>query len=1006
MSSVPPQGPSFSAIHMNDAQNLLADLTAWRSISTAQAKLTLSRATSAPVGSIQMTFDFGGSGGYVIARRELVRTMSEDFAVHFQLRGRAPANHLELKLVDPTGLNVWRHVIRDLKPPAEWQEFTLESRDIDFAWGPAGGGAIAELGAIEFAIVAGEGGAGYLSISELSIEDRQAPAVRTAWASSEMPGFEAKKVPGGDIWRPCAGDAHPSITLDLGADRQIGGMVIDWLAHAPTRGFRILGSADGDRWELLHAASKAAGKSSQIYLPGARAHFLRLDMDEPSDGAMLRVKSFEYSRSVDAFWHNVAKAAPRGWYPRWLYREQSLWTPIGTSNGAPCALINEEGMVEVFPGSFSIEPMLWVNGRLFTWADVSPTQGLRNGWMPFPSVVWESGDWRLSIQGEVTKSGTLQVRYRAESISNGSCEGRLFVVVRPFQVTPPWQRFHDLGGFRPVNDIAQCDGVVRINGKESIVPMVPHFEFGAAAFDEGVVTEYLAKGQLPANAGVHDTHGFASAVLAFDLSSRDKGHCEVVLACTSDVTEISSRAALFDWDSKLPASQWMGEGWAGDVVRSALTAAAHVLVNRNGAALQPGPRRYTRSWIRDGAVMGAALLRMGCFEEVRDFIRWYAPNQRADGFVPCCVDGDGPDWLIEHDSHGEFIALVADYHGFTADIESLKESWIYVDKAVGCIERLLGKDGLLPISASHEGYLAQPVHSYWDDFWALRGLLDAVKLARALGRDEKERAWTSLSVRFATSLYASIEKTRREHNLDYIPCSVEWADFDPTSTASAIGLLGVPEGIDRQALERTFTLHMSQWRGKRSGSISAPNYTPYEIRVIGALVRLGRRDEALELLRFYLSDRRPPAWNQWPEIAWRDHRAPAHLGDLPHAWVGAEYVLAVRSLFAYESEHDHKMVVAAGLAPEWIEGAGVKVERMPTLYGSLSYSLRKLDRETLEFAIGGGLSSGIVLRPPLAESLQSVTLDGRSLTSFDRDSVYIPSGEATVICKLGSAVGR
>jgi len=39
-----------------------------------------------------------------------------------------------------------------------------------------------------------------------------------------------------------------------------------------------------------------------------------------------------------------------------------------------------------------------------------------------------------------------------------------------------------------------------------------------------------------------------------------------------------------------------------------------------GEAHQPGPRRYTRSWIRDGATMSAALVRMGCTDEVRDFL--------------------------------------------------------------------------------------------------------------------------------------------------------------------------------------------------------------------------------------------------------------------------------------------------------------------------------------------------------------------------------------------------
>ena len=92
------------------------------------------------------------------------------------------------------------------------------------------------------------------------------------------------------------------------------------------------------------------------------------------------------------------------------------------------------------------------------------------------------------------------------------------------------------------------------------------------------------------------------------------------------------------------------------------------------------------------------------------------------------------------------------------------------------------------------------------------------------------------------------------------------------------------------------------------------SYTPYEIRIIGALVRFGQRDAALELLKFFLSDRRPPPWNQWPEIAWRDHKAPAHIGDIPHTWIAAEYVLAVRTLIAYEREADQCLVLAGSCA--------------------------------------------------------------------------------------------
>jgi hypothetical protein len=348
--------------------------------------------------------------------------------------------------------------------------------------------------------------------------------------------------------------------------------------------------------------------------------------------------------------------------------------------------------------------------------------------------------------------------------------------------------------------------------------------------------------------------------------------------------------------------------------------------------------------------------------------------------------------------------LIADYHRFGADPRLVHDLWPCVERAVGCIEALLEADGLMPISVSHEGYLSQPVHSYWDDFWALRGVRDAVELARATAKEDVVTRWQALAIRIAAGLFASIEKTRKDRDLSFIPGSIEWADFDPTSTANAIALLDMLDELNRDAVEHTFDRYLYDWRRKRSGALDWQNYTPYEIRIIGAFVRLGRRDAALELLRFFLADRRPPAWNQWPEIAWRDPRAPAHLGDLPHTWIAAEYVLAVRSLFAYERPAANELILAAGLAPEWLAGSGVQVARMPTLYGSLSFSLRRLDAHTLRFEIAGGLTAKLVLRPPLTAALASVTINGEPFTAFDQDSVTLVNAPAAVICIMSQAV--
>jgi hypothetical protein len=966
-------------------------LSEWQPTVSGEAELRLSTVSAGSVTALKMQFDFKGGKGFVVARHAFKRAMPGEYAVKFRLRGRGAINNLELKLIDESGLNVWRYVQKDLHAPGRWRRFKVESREIDFAWGPSSGRGISQLGFIELAIVAGEGGTGTLWIAELGIEDLTPAQPLTAVASSAQAGFDANAALSSVGWKPQADDRKPWLAIDAAQPRSFGGLIIDWLGGAPAGGFKVRASMSGRRWKTVYSAEHAGGKRSYVYLPNLRTRFLRLALGEPSAGASVRPQSYEFSRSIEAFWYTIAAAEARGWHPRWLHREQSEWTPIGTAHGTECALINADGMVEVGQGSFSIEPMLWSKGRLVTWSDVVPRQALKDGWMPVPSVIWESADWRLAVSAEASTSGELRVRYRFENRTSAPMGVRLFVLVRPFQVTPPWQSFRNLGGVSRVHDLVWRDGALRVNDSTRLVPSSEPTGVAAMSFDDGILASKLASGTLPSISEAHDPFGFAAGVLEFELALQAQDSCERAVSCRAVGANHSTDEPAFDWGATLQMSArphaWSANDWGMEAIRAALTATAHILVTRSGPALQPGPRRYTRSWIRDGAMMSAALLRMGRIEEVAEFIRWYAPNQRADGFVPCCVDKEGVDWLVEHDSHGELLALIADHYRFARDQDFLKESWIFVRRAVQCIEHLLGDDGLMPISVSHEGYLAQPVHAYWDDFWALRGVRDAAELARALGDEPQAEAWAKLATRLAASLFASIEDTRTRRKLDYIPGSIEWADFDPTATANAIYLFDVPEGLDRKAVESTFDKYLADWRAKRAGTTEAVNYTPYEIRIIGALVRLGWRDAALELLRFFLSDRRPQAWNQWPEIAWRDEKTPAHLGDLPHTWISAEYVLALRSLFAYERETDRSLILAAGLAPEWIEGAGVEVDAMPTLYGRLSYSLRRLDSNSLRFTVASGIDAQIILRPPCKP--RSVIVDGEPVTSIEGDSVAI-----------------
>ncbi|MBV8202413.1 MAG: hypothetical protein JOZ15_17485 [Acidobacteria bacterium] len=625
-------------------------------------------------------------------------------------------------------------------------------------------------------------------------------------------------------------------------------------------------------------------------------------------------------------------------------------------------------------------------GELVGWSDVRTTASLAAGFLPIPSVRWRRAGLALEVSAfaaGTAASPELYARYRLRNRTAAAARARLFLVLRPFQVDPPSQWLGKPGGAVEVRRIALEGGAVELTvgaerSRRRLVPLAPApAAFGAMTFDEGPVVDLLRRGRVPAAASVEDPFGYATAALAYDLRLAPGAAGEVDIAIplggsagaapegTADRrlavqpgpdaaagVERLQRQVAAAWRARLGGFDVRLPSVAGPLAATLRTALAHILISRDGPALRPGTRSYARSWIRDGALISDALLRLGMAREVREFAAWYAGYQQAGGKVPCCVDARGADPVPENDSHGELLFLFASYYRFTGDRDFLESMWQHVEGAVAAIDALrqqrrtaefrrpekLAFFGLLPESISHEGYSAHPVHSYWDDFFALRGLAGAADLAAALGKADLATRWAAMRDELRSDLYASIGRTIASRGLDYVPGSVELADFDPTSTAIAVSPGGELANLPAAALRHTFERYEQEVLGRRRrGDWSS--YTPYELRNVGVFVRLGWRERARRLLAGMVADRRPPGWNQWPEVVWRNPRYPGFLGDLPHAWVAAEYIRALLDMLAYERESDHALVLAAGVAASWARGGGVAVEGLRTPYGTLGFSL-------------------------------------------------------------------
>ncbi|MBK5258531.1 MAG: coagulation factor 5/8 type domain-containing protein [Thermoanaerobaculia bacterium] len=885
----------------------------------------------------RIDFDFRGRGGYAIARLDGVLELPENFEFAFQIRGEAPPNTLEFKLIDGSGDNVWWSTRREFEFPKDWRRVSFKKRNIAFAWGPLGGGELPKtIGALEIVITAGRGGKGTVWIRDLQL--------------LPLDTTEEQPAPSGPF-------AQRGITLDLEKRREFGGLTIDWASPRPA--YTVLTSLDGIEFQVIRrVAAGVLARRDFIAVPDGDARHIRIQLENDGRIERIALQPVAWSKTDNDFFASIAKESNRGEYPRYLYNEQSFWTVVGEDGAKTEGLISEDGAIEAGDARFSIEPFLVRDGKLVTWADARATQSLERGDLPIPSVSW--GD-ELTVTAAADAS-TLYARYRTKTGT------RLCLAIRPFQVNPPWQFLARIGGVTKTSAIAWDGERVTVDAYQRgyVVPLTKPSSFGAATFDDGNSASFLCGGALPNDRRVNDPYGFASAAMQFDAN-------DVTIAIP--LSE-STTTPTPDWDA-------IAAGWAAKldrvtidipdrrIVNSIRSNLAYILINRDGPSIQPGSRSYDRSWIRDGSLTSTAMLRLGVDTPVREFIEWYAKHLSPDGYVPCCVGPAGADPVPEHDSHGQFIYLVAEYYRFTNDRAFLASLWPRVAKTVEFIDNLRHQRmtpqyantifyGLVPESISHEGYSAKAMHSYWDDLFILRGLKDAAFIASELGKRDDEQKFAAMRDEFRGHLVQSIIRTMAEHKIDYIPGSAELGDFDATSTTVFISPGNEHQSLPKEALYRTFDKYYAR-------AFSIRDYTPYEWRTVGSFIRLGERERALELIHRLFRDQRPPNWNHWAEVVYANPREPKFIGDMPHTWVGSDFIRSILDMFAWERESDRSLVVGAVIPMHWLTGNGVRIAGLRTHYGPLSFSV-KAEGEEIRAHIGGEVRmppGGIIFVSPI-----------------------------------------
>lgn len=1049
-------------------------LTPW----SADASTDVSSAIASVPGhdgeAMRLEYDFNGRSGYAFAARAIDLDVPANYEISFWLRGEMAPNTLEIKFVDASGDNVHWRQIRGFRANAEWTRYTIKARQIIWAWGPNPDRTFRGAERIEFVVTAGEGGKGWIEIDQLELRELppepSAPPRPLAAASSEDGLNVAARAVDDDLgtaWRT-EGAGAQSLTLDLGYEREFGGVTLRWAEGLAASRYRLMASSDRQNWRRLAAVSDGNGGVDWLRTPEASARWLRLDLEAPTGdgpanatqsgaGQMLNARRVEayalnaleieplsFGETATTFMRAVAEESRRGLYPRGFVGEQPYWTLLGVDGGGESALVGEDGAIELRRGGPSIEPFLLDNGRLVSWADAKITQFSHSSGVPIPTVNWDTGTVELSqtaVAAGTPEQAQVWVQYTVRNLANRPRRLTLALMARPFQVNGPVQFLTTPGGVGPIEQIDWTGGELVLNDAIRIRPLTTPDAVAVSTFDAGADPQsLLAVAGRRRGAGdrqVESDHtGLMAGSLLYDMELRSfetrtfvvmiplSGGAPEIAGTPEGAFEAVNNQVAQDWYDKLHRFDVTLPGEAqeiGNVMRSSL---AHMLMSRQGPILQPGTRSYNRSWIRDGAMMAEGLNRLGHQELSAEYLRWFAPLVFDNGKVPCCADSRGADPVPENDSHGEFVFLAAETYRYTRDEALLREVWPQVQAAIGYMDSLRastrtvefqGADkrhlfGLLPPTISHEGYSDKIAYSYWDDFWGLRGYRDAVFIAETLGDAAAAARFRASEAEFRADVMASIEATARVHGIDWIAGAADRGDFDATSTTIALSPGGLQGELPAELLKGTFDKWWENFTARQENRQQWKDYTPYELRNVGALVRLGRRDDALRALDFYLSDMRPRAWGGWAEVVGRDAREPRFIGDMPHAWISSDYIRSAMDLLVYERDRDQSLVLAAGIPTAWLEGCvmgnrvcgvdGVGVRDVGTAWGPLTYSfLREVDGArpyVLTIEPGANPPGGFVIQWPAGETPPArITIDGRT-AAWAGNELAIPAGARRV----------
>lgn len=361
---------------------------------------------------------------------------------------------------------------------------------------------------------------------------------------------------------------------------------------------------------------------------------------------------------------------------------------------------------------------------------------------------------------------------------------------------------------------------------------------------------------------------------------------------------------------------------------------AFLLLLNDGHQITAGPLTYHRHWFRDAAYLLNALDKMGYAAEASKILRFYPLKQWKNGYF-CSQKG-------EWDSNGQAIWAMAEHYRLTGDEQFLRELYPAIRRGVLWIEKKRHDvsfsrhkpEGLLPAGFSAE-HLGPNDYYYWDNFWSLRAVRDAMQAAEALQNFADLRMFEAIHKAYLWDLQEAMNWDLERSEMHVLPAAPR-----RRPDSGMIGNVAAAYPLELFDIEETGWLrktvdfirgHLFHEEGFYQQMIHSGVNSYLTMEMAECLLFMG--DIGGYKLIDYMLKLATPTWC-WPE-AIHPRTFGGCMGDGHHGWAAAEWLLLMRNLVIHE--HGDVLQVTRLLPSEWCRpGQRIAIRKAPTFFGVVS----------------------------------------------------------------------